>query len=113
MPPSGFSEETVNGLLEFVSDSYERAGRVYRKTSGSEQEKLAKSIAYLEDRTRRTAEVALDGRISEKGVKGLVTFVTGNFKDLRKEIQQGKKREGYALKTEIESIGSYLSKFKI
>jgi hypothetical protein len=113
MPPSGFSKGTIEGLLEFVSDSYEQAERVYKETQDSEQGKLAKSIAYLEDRTRQTAETALDGRISEKGIRGLVTFVTGNFRDLIQEIQQGKKREGYALKTEVESIGKYLSQFKL
>lgn len=113
MPPSGFNQETVNGLLEFVSDSYEQANRVYEKTPGSEQEKLRQSVDYLEARTRQTAEVALDGRISEKGIKGLVVFVTGNFRDLVQEIRNGKKTESYALKAEIESIGNYLKKFKI
>ena len=50
---------------------------------------------------------------SQKAINGLLVFVKECYEDLLKEIHEGKKTEGEAISSEVESIGKYLKKFEI
>ena len=50
---------------------------------------------------------------SQKAINGLLTFVSACYEDLLKEIKQGKKTEGQAIKQELDNIKEYLENFKI
>ncbi len=115
MPPSGFSQPAINGLLTFVRSVYENALKQEkeRRTGLSEEQRLLENIVYLEGLVKASAPLALDGTVSREGIEGLATFVSTNYRDLIAEIHQGKKQEGLAMQAEIEHIGSYLEKFKI
>jgi len=113
MPPSGFSQDAINGLLTFVRDAYENTLNRYRGQDLSEEQVLQESIGYLEGVVRTTAPFAVKGTVSPEGIKGLAMFVTTNYRDLIKEINEGKKDEGKAMQTEIEHIQGYLEKFEI
>ena len=113
MPPSGFSQRAINGLLEFVEDAYKNTFDCYRGRDLAEESILRESIVYLGGLVEKSAPLALDGTISERGIQWLRTFVTTNYEDLIREIHTGKKREGSAIRTEIESIRGYLQRFKI
>ena len=113
MPPSGFSQDAVNGLLTFVRDAYENTLRRYSKADLSEEKILNESITYLDGLVENSAPVALDGTVSRDGIRGLQKFVSTNYVDLIREIYEGKKTEGQAMQAEIDHIGRYLSQFKI
>lgn len=113
MPPSGFSQDAINGLLTFVRDAYENTLNRYREADLSEEAVLNDSIAYLDGLVEKSSPVALDGTVSREGISGLQQFVSTNYRDLIKEIHEGKKIEGRAMQAEIDHIGSYLEKFKI
>lgn len=113
MPPSGFNQKAINGLLTFVRATYENTLEKYKHKNLSEREHLQRSIEYLEDIIKSTAPLALNGTVSREGIKGLVTFVSVNYKDLVVEIIQGKKREGEAIQTELDNISKYLTQFKL
>lgn len=113
MPPSGFSQDAINGLLVFVRDSYENTLAKYRGRDLTEEATLHESIGYLEGRVAQSANLALDGTVSPEGLRGLQQFVSHNFRDLIREMHEGKKTEGQAMQTEIENIGQYLKGFKL
>jgi hypothetical protein len=113
MPPSGFSQVAIDGLLTFVRDAYQNTLDRYNGQNLSEEQILQESIGYLEGVIRTTAPFAVKGTVSPEGIKGLALFVTTNYRDLIKEIHEGKKQEGKAMQTEIEHIERYLIKFKI
>ena len=113
MPPSGFSQEAINGLLDFVRDSYKNTLDKYAGEDFSEERVLNNSITYLNNLVKKAVPISLDGTISKEGIKGLQKFVSINFKDLIAEIHQGKKQEGQAMQTEIEHISDYLIRFKL
>ncbi|MDO8460197.1 MAG: hypothetical protein Q7S74_03750 [Nanoarchaeota archaeon] len=113
MPPSGFSQEAINGLLTFVRSTYENTLDRYKYKNLPEREKLQASIGYLEGVVKSTAPLALNGTVSCEGIEGLAKFVSVNFRDLIAEISVGKKKEGEAIQTELTHIGSYLSQFKL
>ncbi len=113
MPPSGFSQEAINGLLTFVSDTYRNTLDKYKGQDMSEETVLNDSIKYLNGLVEKAVPISLDETISKEGLKGLQKFVAVNFKDLIAEIHQGKKQEGQAMQTEIENISDYLAKFKL
>jgi hypothetical protein len=113
MPPSGFSQKAINGLLTFVRASYENTLERYRHKEISEREHLKESITYLEGLVRSTAPLVFDRAISSEGIEGLVMFVSTNYEDLIAEINQGKKKEGEAVQTELDNIGKYLAQFKL
>jgi hypothetical protein len=50
---------------------------------------------------------------SQKAINGLLVFVASCYEDLLKEIKDGKKSEGQAIKEELGNIRRYLTKFKI
>jgi hypothetical protein len=50
---------------------------------------------------------------SQKAINGLLIFVESCYEDLLKEIKEGKKTEGQAIKEELENIKGYLTDFKI
>src|SRR3989344_8614518 len=113
MPPSGFSQDAINGLLTFVRATYENTLERYRGKNLSEREHLQESIGYLEGVVKSTAPLALNGTVSREGIEGLAKFVSGNYRDLITEINQSKKKEGEAVQTEITHIGFYLAQFKL
>lgn len=112
MPPSGFSQPAINGLLVFVREAYKNALDKYRGSDLSEEQILRKVITHLENYVAQSVK-HLDETVSSEGVKGLQQFVTTNFIDLIAEIKSGKKEEGKAMQTELENIGSYLAQFKL
>lgn len=113
MPPSGFSQEAINGLLVFVSDAYQNTLDRYRGRDLTEESVLNESIQYLDGVVSRSVPLATDGTVSEDGVRGLQRFVATNYKDLIAEIHVGKKQEGQAMQAEIDHIGQYLEQFKL
>lgn len=113
MPPSGFSQEAINGLLSFVRAAYENTLDRYRDKNLSERKHLEDSISYLEGVVKSTAPLAVGGTVSREGIEGLVTFVTTNYGDLIAEISEGKKSEGQAIQTELSNISRYLAQFKL
>ena len=50
---------------------------------------------------------------SQKAINGLLLFVGACYSDLLKEIKQGKRTEGEAIKQELDNINNYLKKFKL
>ena len=50
---------------------------------------------------------------SQKAINGLLMFVGSCYEDLLKEIKEGKKAEGQAIKQELENINKYLKDFKL
>lgn len=113
MPPSGFSQEAINGLLTFVKSVYESTLDKYKDKNLSEREHLEESIGYLEDMVKSTASLSVDGTVSREGIEGLAKFVSANYRDLITEIVQCKKTEGEAISTEIANISKYLAGFKL
>ena len=113
MPPSGFSQEAINGLLDFVSDAYKKTLDRYRGQNLTEESVLNESIQYLGGVVSRSVPLVMDGTVSEVGVRGLQRFVATNYKDLITEIHSGKKQEGQAMQAEIDHIGRYLEQFKL
>ncbi len=112
MPPSGFNQDAINGLLVFVRDVYTNTLNKYSGTSFSEKEFLEQSSQHLEKIVKESI-VPIRNTVSSEGLNGLVTFCTENYRDLIKEIQVGKKSEGQAMQYEIEHISTYLKNFKI
>ncbi len=113
MPPSGFSQEAVNGLLVFVRSAYENTLDRYKGQNLREREVLERAVGYLDGIVRTSAPLATNGTVSREGVAGLAKFVTTNFRDLVAEINAGKKTEGQAIKAEIKDIDRYLTQFTI
>lgn len=113
MPPSGFSQEAINGLLTFVRAAYENTLNWYRSKNLSEREYLEESIGYLEGVVKSTAHLSVNEMVSREGIEGLAKFVSANYRDLITEIVQGKKTEGEAISTEIANISKYLAGFKL
>ncbi len=50
---------------------------------------------------------------SQKAINGLLIFVEACYEDLLKEIKEGKKTEGQAIKQELKNIREYLKNFKL
>lgn len=113
MPPSGFSQDAINGLLTFVRSTYENTLDRYRDKNLSEREYLEASVGYLEGVVKSTAPLALNGTVSREGIEGLAKFVSVNFRDLITEINVGKKKEGEAMQVELDHIRKYLEQFKL
>lgn len=113
MPPSGFSQKAINGLLEFVRSSYENTLARYQGKNLREKEALEGAVGYLDGIVRTSVPLAMNGTVSPKGIEGLARFVTTNFRDLVAEIESGKKTEGQAMEEEIADIGRYLAEFHI
>jgi len=103
MPPSGFSQEAINGLLDFVKAMYQD---VKAKNSGTSltEEDFLKSCPQ---------------KISQEGMRGLAIFMAECYKDLAKEINVGKDKygrpvvDGKAIDKEINQIENYLLEFTI
>ena len=113
MPPSGFSQQAINGLLIFVKSIYENTLDSYRHKNLSEREHLQESIGYLEGVIKSTVPLALNGTVSREAMEGLTTFISTNYRDLITEILQGKKKEGEAIQVELDNIRNYLAQFKL
>ncbi|MGV8141922.1 MAG: hypothetical protein ACP5NW_05775 [Candidatus Woesearchaeota archaeon] len=112
MPPSGFNQNAINGLLVFIRDAYTHTLNRYSDAKLSEKEFLEQSSQHLETIIKKSTK-PLEGVFSDEGLNGLVTFCTENYRDLIKEIQIGKKPEGQAMQYEINHIGHYLKNFKL
>jgi hypothetical protein len=50
---------------------------------------------------------------SQKAINGLLMFVGSCYEDLLREIKEGKKQEGEAIKQELDNINEYLINFKL
>ena len=112
MPPSGFNQNAINGLLVFVRDIYKNTLDKYSGTKLSEKEFLEQSSQHLETIVKESVK-PLNGMISTEGLNGLVIFCTENYRDLIKEINGGKKPEGQAIQYEIDNINQYLRDFRL
>jgi hypothetical protein len=119
MPPSGFSQEAINGLLEFVGSNYRSILSQYKvDIENSEEKFLIKSSIDLRRKVEKSIKDSpLD--VDSTGILGLVTFMTLCYEDLVKEIQAGKDKydrpviDGRAMQKEISQIKDYLGDFKL
>src|SRR3989338_4043593 len=119
MPPSGFNQRAINGLLEFVRANYETIADRYSGESLSEQEFLEKTSSELEDQVRAVlTERFPNSERLNGGIQGLTTFVSECYRDLAQEIVAGQDKykrpviDGKAIQKELNQIGDYLGKFK-
>jgi len=120
MPPSGFSQKAINGLLEFIRANYETIAEQYSKTDLSEQEFLEKTSDELEKQVRGVlAERFPNSERLNGGIQGLITFIIECYRDLAREIATGQDKyqrpviDGKAIEKELNQIGDYLKKFTI
>ncbi len=109
MPPSGFKQDAINGLLVFVEECYKIVTDTYKASGLPEDTVLANAMGDLE----KLAENATTIGVSQRGVEGLALFMQYNFRDLREELRIGKKDPEQALATEMLHIGTYLERFKL
>lgn len=116
MPPSGFSQKAINGLLKFVESNYQTIARDYNGKL-TEKEFLEETSNKLESQVISFDE-SMNG-ISKEGMQGLTTFVVECYRDLAKEISNGKDKysrpviDGKAIQKELNQIGDYLKEFTI
>jgi len=107
MPPSGFNQKAINGLLEYVQEQYQSAQE--RCGDVSEAEYLLQTASELE------ASVS----DMSPGQQGLHTFVAECFRDLAQEIHEGKDKygrqviNGYAIEKELQQLKDYLTDFTL
>ena len=120
MPPSGFNQKAINGLLEFMRANYQTIADRYRGRSLSEQEFLEKTSSELESQVRAVlAERFPNSERLNGGVQGLTTFVVECYRDLAREIVTGQDKyqrlviDGQAIQKELDQIETYLGRFKI
>ncbi|NQZ85157.1 MAG: hypothetical protein HRU03_05555 [Nanoarchaeales archaeon] len=120
MPPSGFNKCAINGLLEFVKANYESVADKYSHESMSERDFLNKISYELEKNVRlKISENFENTDKMKKGIDGLAIFISECFRDLAKEIDDGKDKynrpviDGKAIDKELNQIGDYLDKFRI
>ena len=120
MPPSGFSQKAINGLLDFVRANYETIAEQYSGTNLSEQEFLEKTSSELEKQVSGVlAERFPNSERLNRGIQGLTTFVAECYRDLAQEISTGQDKyqrpviDGKAIQKELNQIGDYLTKFTI
>ena len=108
MPPSGFTQDAINGLLVFVEECY---NRVLDRYDGSmtEPEILEEAMGELETLAKEARSLG----VSEHGIRGLADFMRYNFMDVVEAIRTGVKPEGYAVRKELEDIRGYLGSFTI
>jgi len=110
MPPSGFSQEAINGLLDFVKAMYQDVKAKNSGTSLTEED-------FLKDFAERLK--SCPQKISQEGMRGLAIFMAECYKDLAKEINVGKDKygrpvvDGKAIDKEINQIENYLLEFTI
>ena len=120
MPPSGFNQKAINGLLEFVRANYETIADKYSGESLLEQEFLEKTSSELENQVRTvlTERFPCSERLNG-GVQGLTTFVVECYRDLAKDIIAGQDKyqrpviDGEAIQKELGQIKNYLEQFRI
>ena len=120
MPPSGFSQKAINGLLEFVKANYQNLAEKYSQANFSEQKFLEKISNEIEKQIQEAlVKIFQNQELLNKGIKGLMTFVIECFRDLSKEIEAGQDKyqrpvvDGKAIQKEINQIKEYLEKFEI
>lgn len=120
MPPSGFSQKAINGLLDFVRANYEIIADKYSGQNLSEQKFLEKTSGELEKQVSGVlAERFPNSERLNEGIQGLTTFVSECYRDLAQEIEAGQDKhqrpviDGNAIQKELSQIGDYLSKFTI
>jgi hypothetical protein len=120
MPPSGFSQKAINGLLDFVRANYETIADQYSGQNLSEQEFLEKTSSDLERQVSRVlTERFPNSERLNGGIQGLTTFVSECYRDLAQEIEAGQDKykrpviDGKAIQKELSQIEKYLSEFTI
>jgi hypothetical protein len=109
MPPSGFNQKAINGLLLYVQNNYQRLLNTQKLNNLEE-------TAFLED---TISELELNIDKTEPSSAGLKIFIIECYKDLAREIYAGADKynrpvqAGKALQKEIDQIREYLTSFKI
>ncbi|MBT7902673.1 hypothetical protein HN587_02345 [Candidatus Woesearchaeota archaeon] len=120
MPPSGFNQNAINGLLEFVRANYASLQSKYESDDRdiSEKDFLDEQASFLESRVAE--QVSLKNvNLDTQGVMGIVTFVAECYKDLAGEVTAGVDKygrpviDGAAIKKELTQISNYLTQFRI
>ena len=120
MPPSGFNQKAINGLLQFVQANYQTIADKYAGKPLSEKDFLEETTNELEKQVRTTLNERFpnSGRLNG-GIEGLTTFVVECYRDLAQEIISGQDKyarpviDGKAIQKELDQIRSYLTTFKI
>jgi len=119
MPPSGFSQKAINGLLEFVNANYQTIADQYDGEL-SEKDFLEQTSSKLEEQVKNTLSQRFPN--SERlngGIEGLTTFVVECYRDLVQEIIAGQDKyqrpviDGNTIQKELNQIRDYLGKFTI
>jgi len=122
MPPSGFSQEAINGLLDFVRSNYEVVSERYKGSGStlSERDFLLESSRQLETQVGTVLNERFPNSASlNGGIEGLTTFMVECYRDLAKEIDAGEDKhhrpviDGSAIQKELDQIGKYLKDFTI
>jgi hypothetical protein len=108
MPPSGFKEDGINGLLAFVQGTYEYVLQKH----GSGAQSIDAAIKDIDERVGQTART-LPESLPNYAVDGLKTFMKSNYAELIDEINSGKKQYNTAVKEEMDTIKKYLLQFHI
>lgn len=120
MPPSGFSQKAINGLIEFVRSNYEVISEKYKDSPLTEKDFLEEISSQLEFQVRNTLRKRFPHSDSiNRGIEGLTTFVVECYRDLAGEINSGEDKykrpviDGKAIQKELDQIGEYLKNFTI
>ena len=118
MPPSGFNQKAINGLLEFIRANYVNAQNEYKGEKLPEDQVLQLLVQKMENEVYKLSDNQFP-EIEQKGIQGITIFVTECFKDLVSEIRAGEDKygravtNGQAIDKELKQIGDYLLQFNI
>ncbi len=119
MPPSGFNNKAINGLLKFTLAVYEITNKEFKEQKEiSESNYLEKYIEKLIENNHQITKTTKI-TIEKNAIDGLNEFVINCFSDLNDEIKIGKDKyqrpviEGKAMEKEIEQIRNYLKNFNL
>jgi hypothetical protein len=119
MPPSGFNQKAINGLLLFVGANYATIAQQYESFDGTEEEFLEQSASALEQQVVQLGRELPNATQLNGGLVGLQTFVAESYRDLAAEIRAGSDKygrpviDGKAIEKELTQIGDYLEKFSL
>ena len=119
MPPSGFREKFINGVLKSVGADYEATLKEFTSQNElSEYDFLEQRAAALEQRVEQAVAqgpLSTDETISI----GWAECRASCYRDLAYEIKEGCDKhgrpvfDGKAIQKELDQIGVYLKEFKI
>ena len=120
MPPSGFNDRAIHGLLLFVRANYQSIALKSRGSSLSEQDFLKQTAVDLEEQVKISlADNFPNSSTLKEGIQGLVIFIVECYRDLAKEISVGKDKQqrvvldGKAIQKELDQLEKYLQQFEL